>query len=137
MERSETMPRLVGDSALDARDDDFTPLSGVGRRLVVAVVIGAGLSVACWVLLPRFGVHVSPLIPLGVVALFFVPYILSLIETGRGKKDVEEEDEGRPIGCCGPRPVGRILTSKPVDHGGCCGGGGETKATGGGCGCRH
>ncbi len=121
---------------MSSQGDDITPLSGVGRRLVVAVVIGAGLSVACWVLLPRFGVHVSPLIPLGVVALFFVPYVLSLIEAGRNKKDVEEEDEGRPIGCCGPRPVGRILMSKPEDHGGCCGGGGA-KSTGAGCGCRH
>lgn len=96
---------------------------GLGRRLVVALVLGAALSIACWVFLPRFGVHISPLIPLGVVALIFVPYLLSVIEAGRAKKsEPEDEDEGRPIGCCGPRPVGRILTqrlpAKPDD--GCC-----------------
>lgn len=117
--------RLAPLEGADPADDAEATNSGVGRRLVIAAVVGAALSVACWVLLPRVGVHISPLIPLGIVALFFVPFVLSAIESGRARKPAQEpEDEGRPIGCCGPRPVGRVLMQRqPMkpDHG--CGAG--------------
>ncbi|MCL4742697.1 MAG: hypothetical protein KJZ54_10895 [Phycisphaerales bacterium] len=81
-----------------------------GRRLVLRLIVAFALVIllgfVCFVVLPDFGVHLPPIVPIAAFAAIVVGSLLTAKAEGHFPPPQRtQEDEGRPIGCCpGPRP---------------------------------
>lgn len=75
-------------------------------RLIVAFALVITLGFVCFVVLPGFGVHLPPIVPLAAFAAIVVGSLMTAKAEGHfPPPQRRKEDEGRPIGCCpGPRP---------------------------------
>jgi hypothetical protein len=89
-------------------DDEDREGSAITRRIMVAFVLSVFLAVLSFVLLPKWGVHLPPMIPVLGFIVILVGTILGSHEaeqTRRQRKACECEDDGRPMCCGGPRPM--------------------------------
>ena len=95
----------------DAEHSPADPVSvpRVLKRLAIAAILIAALSVLFWVVLPSFGLMLHPLLP----ALSVIAIAAGTLLTARDAEDSTDtrtprdgcDDDARPIGCCpGPRP---------------------------------
>lgn len=116
----------TGDPCACETEDSRAERSALARRLFIAFLLAAGLSAVCWKVLPVWGVSIPPAIPLIVYALIVFSYFLTAFQSARERAAAGEEATcgsasdaeagARPLGCCGPRPVGETLRR----GGGCC-----------------
>jgi hypothetical protein len=85
------------------------------RRLAVALGLAIVLAFLCWVLAPRWGVHLPMIVPLMGFVAIAVGTIMAAAEARPKGKSQCDETPGRPMCCAGPRPVGerlRMLSDK-------------------------
>ncbi len=81
-----------------------------GRRLLLRLIVAFALVIllgfVCFVVLPGFGVHLPPIVPLAAFAAIVVGSLLTAKAEGHFPPPQRKpDDDGRPIGCCpGPRP---------------------------------
>ncbi|RMH12962.1 MAG: hypothetical protein D6695_05360 [Planctomycetota bacterium] len=74
------------------------------RRLIVAFLLVAVIAVLSFVILPQYGLHLPPMVPLLAFVVIVVGSLMSADHPPpRNRRDCE--DEGRPICCSGPRPL--------------------------------
>jgi len=105
--------RLMDDARRRVRDAEYDEREGTltARRLMVAFALSALLAVFSFVLLPKWGVYLPPMIPALGFIVILVGSILGSREDRAGDESVVEkdrcgcDDEGRPICCGGPRPM--------------------------------
>jgi hypothetical protein len=79
------------------------------RRLAVALGLSVVLAFLCFVLAPRWGVHLPVIVPLMAFGAIALGTIMAAAEARPKQKPEAEEDPadpGRPMCCGGPRPVG-------------------------------
>lgn len=133
-------PRVAADdAATPLPDSDAEDIAGarLARRLFVAAVLIAITAVVCWVVLPRYGMVLPPIVPPLVFVAIFLGAVLSHAEehadhdedddtpgaprhasdlarssSSLGQACQTPDDEGRPITCGGPRPP-RFLSKRP------------------------
>ncbi len=112
-------PNLLDDARarLAAAEERAADGGGLLRRLVVSFVLLAAVAVVCFVVLPSRGIHVPPMIPLLGFVVIVVGTVLGSGEPVVKRKPRRAEDDGRPLGCCGPRPL-RAFGEEDE----CCGG---------------
>ena len=81
---------------------------GSVRRLAIALGLSIVLAFLCFVLAPRWGVHLPAIVPLmGFVAIAVGTIMAAAEARPKPKKAADElDDPGRPMCCGGPRPVG-------------------------------
>jgi len=101
--------------AFEERPDADADAPRFARRLLVAFVLIVIVALTCWVVLPRFGVHFPPIVPLLAFGVMLAPVVLPARTRGTRTSPIGGphadgscacSDAARPIGCCGPRPVG-------------------------------
>jgi hypothetical protein len=122
----------------------------MARRLLVALILSLLISIAVYVVLPRYGVVLPAWIPLLAFLTMVAGSIAIALENDAEKDEdrpevidpngpyysdapppdpddlVRFDDEARPITCCGPRPVGeaskrvRSAQGRQGAHGGSC-----------------
>jgi len=122
-------PRVAGIEGQDALpESDAEDIDGarLARRLFVAAVLIGVTAIVCWVVLPRYGMVLPPVVPPLVFVAIFLGAVLSHSEEhavydDKGDRiDAEgssalarrptglacqtPDEDGRPITCCGPRP---------------------------------
>lgn len=101
--------RLMDDARRKVRADEDDSKEGakLARRLMVAFALSALLAVMSFVFLPKWGVHLPPMIPVLGFIVILIGVVLSSHEDAQSrKKDACAcDDEGRPICCGGPRPM--------------------------------
>jgi hypothetical protein len=105
--------RLMDEARRRVRDAEDEDREGTltARRLMVAFALSALLAVFSFVLLPKWGVYLPPMIPALGFIVILVGSILGSREDRAGDEQVVEknscgcDDEGRPICCGGPRPL--------------------------------
>lgn len=81
---------------------------GSVRRLAVALGLAMMIAFLCWVLAPRWGVHLPMIVPLMGFAAIAVGTIMAASEA-QPKPKRAGDPPGRPMCCSGPRPVGERL----------------------------
>ncbi|KAA0213298.1 MAG: hypothetical protein DYG94_11785 [Leptolyngbya sp. PLA3] len=98
---------LIEDARRRLREQDEGPGESMAilKRLVVAFVVVALLAVLCLVVLPRYNVHLPPMVPLLAFVVIVVGALMSSYTPPRKKPRCNCQDEGQPICCPGPRPV--------------------------------
>lgn len=98
---------LIEDARRRLREQDEGPgeSSAILRRLVVAFVLVALLAILCLAVLPRYNVHLPPMVPLLAFVVIVAGALMSSYTPPRRKPKCGCEDEGRPICCSGPRPL--------------------------------
>lgn len=89
---------------LREQEQDQPERPAIARRLVVAFVLVALIAVLCFVVLPEYGLHLPPMVPLLGFVVIVVGTLLGS-EPGPRKPKCACDDEGRPICCGGPRPL--------------------------------
>jgi len=118
----------------------------MARRLLVALILSLLISIAVYVVLPRYGVVLPAWIPLLAFAAMVAGSIAITLEK-QAEEDAGEDapatdglyysdapppdpddlvrfdEEARPITCCGPRPIGEASQrfKKNAQGGSCCG----------------
>jgi hypothetical protein len=105
--------RLMDEARQRVREAEDEDREGTltARRLMVAFALSALLAVFSFVLLPKWGVYLPPMIPALGFIVILVGSILGSREDKRDDEQVVEkdacgcDDEGRPICCSGPRPL--------------------------------
>jgi len=101
--------RLMDDARRKVREDEDDHKEGtrLARRLMVAFSLSALLAAMSFVFLPKWGVHLPPMIPILGFIVILVGVVLGSHEDAqtRKKKACVCDDEGRPICCGGPRPL--------------------------------
>ena len=117
---------LIEDARERLRQEDERNTEGkqLARRLFIAFAAIAVLGVVFYIVLPRYGVRMPPILPLLCFAAILVGTLLSAREDSAiNNTDYDDElntesgcgcnDDGRPIGCCqGPRPL-RMFRDDP------------------------
>ena len=99
---------LNDDAALDIADPVSVPL--VMRRLSVAAIIIAALSVLFWVVLPAFGLVLHPILPATAIVAIAIGTLLNASDADADRAEDANDaccstEEGKAVGCCsGPRP---------------------------------
>ena len=78
------------------------------RRLAVAMGLAIMIAFLCWVLAPRWGVHLPMVVPLMGFVAIAVGTIMAAAEAAPKAKP-RQEAPGRPMCCSGPRPVGERM----------------------------
>ncbi len=98
---------LIEDARRRLREQEDGPSESMAvlKRLVVAFVLVALLAVLCLVVLPRYNVHLPPMVPLLGFVVIVVGTLMSSYTPPRKKPKCDCDDEGRPICCSGPRPL--------------------------------
>lgn len=98
---------LIEEARRRLREQDEGPgeSSAILKRLVVAFVLVALLAILCLVVLPRYNVHLPPMVPLLAFVVIVVGALMSSYTPPRKKVKCDCEEEGRPICCSGPRPL--------------------------------
>ncbi len=107
--------RLMEDARQRVREaeDDEREGTLTARRLMVAFALSVVLAVFSFVLFPKWGIYLPPMIPALGFLVILVGTILGSREDAQlagGGEVVEKDgcgcdDEGRPICCSGPRPL--------------------------------
>jgi hypothetical protein len=90
-------------SRLAAEEERAADAGGLLKRLVVAFVLLVVVAVASFVVLPSRGIHVPPMVPLLGFVVIVVGTVLGSPQPVTKKK--AKTEEGRALGCCGPRPM--------------------------------
>ncbi|MBX3321913.1 MAG: hypothetical protein KF757_02870 [Phycisphaeraceae bacterium] len=100
-------PALLDDARarLAAAEERAADSGGLLRRLVVSFVLLAAVAVVCFVVLPSRGIYVPPMIPLLGFVVIVVGTVLGSGEPVVKRKAKRAADDGRALGCCGPRPL--------------------------------
>lgn len=99
---------LDDDAALDIADPVSVTL--VMRRLSVAAIIIAALSVLFWVVLPAFGLVLHPILPATAIVAIAIGTLLNASDADADRAEDANDaccstEEGKAVGCCsGPRP---------------------------------
>lgn len=100
---------LDDDAALDIADPVSVPL--VMRRLSIAAIIIAALSVLFWVVLPAFGLVLHPILPATAIVAIAIGTLLNASDADAEREGRDSAgsccstEEGKAVGCCsGPRP---------------------------------
>ncbi len=89
-------------------DDDDREGTGTTRRVMVAFILSVFLAVLSFVLLPKWGVYLPPMIPVLGFIVILVGTIMGSYEAEQTRKKQRAcacDDEGRPMCCGGPRPM--------------------------------
>jgi len=68
----------------------------VARRLLIAVLLVAGVWFVCDAVLPRFGLSLPPIVPALVSLVMLVATLL--VEADKGEEEDDEDDDPDPIG---------------------------------------
>lgn len=89
-----------------AMEDDSGDRGRTARRLFVAFVLSAFVAVLSFVVLPKWGVYLPPMVPVLGFIVILLGTVLGSREDGAARKPAcGVDDEGRPICCSGPRPL--------------------------------
>ena len=104
----------------DERNKESVKLA---RRLFIALILIAILGVAFYIVLPYYGVRLSPTVPILSFLAIFAGAVLSAIEEARENEGFDSEndeesgccnDDGCATGMCGgPRPLQMFRDKKP------------------------
>lgn len=91
----------------------------IARRLAIAFVLVLATGAVCWVVLPQFGMVLPAPVVLLVFGVMAFASLAPLFEDRPSTPAPREEDPGRPITCCGVRPVGEMSRKRQGDGGSC------------------
>ena len=104
----------------DANNKESVKLA---RRLFIAMLLITFLGIVFYIVLPYFGVRLSPTVPILSFLAIFAGAVLTAIEDARENGDLDSEsdedsgscnNDGCPTGMCsGPRPLQMFRDKKP------------------------
>ena len=104
----------------DANNKESVKLA---RRLFIALILITILGVVFYMVLPYYGVRLSPTVPILSFLAIFAGAVLTAIEDARENGDLDSEsdedsgccnNDGCPTGMCsGPRPLQMFRDKKP------------------------
>jgi hypothetical protein len=102
----------------DAKNKESVKLA---RRLFIAMILITILGVVFYIVLPYYGIRLSPTVPILSFLAIFAGAILTAIEEGKNNDhsdDTSDEsccnNDGCPTGMCGgPRPLQMFRDKKP------------------------
>lgn len=104
----------------DAKNKESVKLA---RRLFIAMILVAFLGVIFYIVLPYYGIRLSPTVPILSFLAIFAGAVLSAMEEARDNSDFGSEND-EDTGCCkndgcatgmcgGPRPLQMFRDKKP------------------------
>jgi len=94
----------------------------IAKRLVVAFILVVATGAACWVVLPRFGMVLPPVVVFLLFGVMAFASLAPLFEGRSAERPTSELDDARPITCSGVRPVGEMSRRRQNRcDGGSCG----------------
>lgn len=104
----------------DAKNKESVKLA---RRLFIALILVTILGVVFYIVLPYYGVRLSPTVPILSFLAIFAGAVLSAMEDARENSDFDSDgsddsgccnNDGCPTGMCsGPRPLQMFRDKKP------------------------